>query len=153
MIQGYSKTAQMGTRWPNGKIFYLILIDPNVHPKICDIISLAIVKWNQWNGPHCLFVMADETTPYCVNFLIDGSRAFKTHVGNWKSIEQMIIIPPQHANSQALTVACVLHEMMHTAGFRHESITDPSLVNQNGLPLGKIDPFSIMHLGHVVIAA
>lgn len=76
--QAKSHQAHLGSRWPNGKIFYLILIDAQQHPEIFEAVNTAILKWNQWNGPHCLFVMADEHTPSCINFLVDDSKAFKT---------------------------------------------------------------------------
>lgn len=41
-------------------------------------------------------------------------------VGYCKGDLQLICLPPKYPNGGLLRNTCILHEMMHTAGFKHE---------------------------------
>jgi hypothetical protein len=40
-----------------------------------------------------------------------------SHVGYWKGYQQNICLPSKYPNGILLRNICILHEMMHTAGF------------------------------------
>jgi hypothetical protein len=62
-----SGSFSKGGRWPEGKIYYTMLISPSSIP-LYNKVQTAIRKWNEYNGPHCVFVesMGNE---YYVNFI------------------------------------------------------------------------------------
>eukprot|EP00347_Sterkiella_histriomuscorum_P017822 403347849 len=138
----------IGGKWPGGKIYYLNLINPQISEVLYVKVQNAIQKWNQWNAPHCEFVVADITSQYCVNFIENQKGVPESQVGCWRNSQQYISLPQAYANGNPLRVACILHEMMHCVGFRHEGQDIPSFINWNAIPLGGIDQFSLMHLGH-----
>ncbi|CDW84218.1 zinc metalloproteinase nas-7 [Stylonychia lemnae] len=139
----------MARRWDGGKIYYLNLVN-RANEELYFKVEAAIQKWNQWNGENCQWVIASMDTPYCVNF-VDAAVPFdpKSSCGCWKKQDQTIQLSKTYQNGQPIRVACILHEMMHTAGFRHGD-NYQGITNYNSVPLGANDPYSLMNLGHVV---
>ncbi|CDW85740.1 zinc metalloproteinase nas-7 [Stylonychia lemnae] len=145
--QGFVAPGGVGGRWPGGKVYFVIQINPQ-NVTLYQKVQTAIQKWNQWNQPHCVFIPAVETSTYYVNFIQNDMAPPTSHVGCWKTNNQFISLPTQYQNGTPLRVACILHEMMHCAGFTHEGFDVSTLINMNGIPLGSHDQFSLMKFGH-----
>eukprot|EP00347_Sterkiella_histriomuscorum_P019389 403341815 len=137
----------IGGRWPGGKIYYKIGINPQ-NVQLIQKVQIAINKWNQWNQPHCVFVPADINSPYSVSFIQNDMNPPQSHVGCWKTHNSFISLPNQYQNGSPIRVACILHEMMYCCGFTHEGFDVNTLINMNGIPLGAHDQYSIMRYGH-----
>ena len=115
----------MGGLWPNGKIYYKLgsfaenssfIESPDILERPNKPLENGIV-----NGLYCELVnIKDKPNHYYVTFQQVYSGTPRAHVGCWYDKEQTIELPETYPSSSKVRIACILHEMMHCAGFKHE---------------------------------
>jgi len=148
--------------WPDGKIYYKII--PFATPLLFEKLQLAIKGWNDILAPVCEYQEVDTNTSgvHCVTFeeISDGNPI--AIAGYKPGNEQSIKLPAIYSNGKPLTIECILHEMLHCAGFQHEQLTEgknphclvenrelPMTIAQDTgcIPMGKIDFYSLIRYG------
>ncbi|CAG9311900.1 unnamed protein product [Blepharisma stoltei] len=104
--------------WPNGEIFFKIEIFES--QALLEKVYEAINHWNRVNFPHCVFKLASNQS-YWVTFIQDKSGGCpKADIGCLHIQDQVISLPEFYPDGSEVLEECILHEMMHCAGFRHE---------------------------------
>jgi len=120
----------------------------------------AIYDWNSTNWPYCIFVdITKEPSTYFVTFIENvEAQTPGARVGCWFNQTQEIILPPAYygKSTNKIRVECILHEMMHCAGFEHEhsrldrdfhcqvTSNDPNY-SRKAIGIGNYDYCSLMH--------
>jgi len=153
-----TKSVKINRRWKYGKIYYVI--DESVKDeKLKELIFLAMKEFKtktpiEWierkNEPNFVRIQhSNDWEPWCNEIGCCGEQQF------------ISMCYPTFPNSkQPITMACVLHEMLHALGFYHEHARsdrdnhvivdkkDKCIDNEiciNGVQFGVYDYRSIMH--------
>lgn len=153
----------IGGLWPNGKIYYKIGDFANNSDSSSGSLNIlerarqAISEWNAVNRSYCEFVNIDvHPNNYYVTFqqVYDGTPS--AHFGCWHDQTQMIQLPETYPYGSNVTIACILHQMMHCAGFKHahphqerdiDCTPDSKFHNfsANAVGIAQYDQYSLMH--------
>jgi len=111
-----------GGLWPNGEIYYEYI--PNKEIGMQQLIESAITEWNRVNSKVCRYINRNMKPPEFKGFVkireTEKGIGPRSHVGYWSGGGKEICIPKYYPDDSEVRIECILHEMMHTAGFSHE---------------------------------